>query len=222
MEAEFPESGGLAMPRRLLTAIFFVLCLSVCAPPAGSADGAPGLILSGSADSTVKLEVFSDFECPGCSYLFFNTIQPVLKNYKDRVSVIYYEFPLENMHPYARPAARYVSAAARLGDQKKLLTLFETLFADQDKWATDGNLEAAVSSALSPEDFKKVKSIMETEGDSIEREIDRDIQVGMDRKINATPTLFINHAGKQERVVMPPNVRDMYTLLSWRLNGLLK
>jgi protein-disulfide isomerase len=215
------KSGGSAMPRKLLTAIFLVLCLAAYAPPAGSADGASGLILSGSADSPVKLEVFSDFECPACSYFFFNAVQPVLKNYKDRVSVVYYEFPL-NMHPYARPASRYISATARLGDQKKLLMLFETLFAEQDKWALDGNLEASVSKALSPEDLQKVKSIMETEGESIERGIDRDVQLGADRKITGTPTIFLNYAGKQERVVMPPNIRDMYTLLSWRLNGLLK
>ena len=209
------------MPRRLFTAIFSVLCLvAVYAPPACAADGASGLILGGSAESPVKLEVFSDFECPGCRSLFFNTIQPVLKNYKDRVCVIYYEFPL-SMHQYARPAARYVSAAARLGDQKKLLLLFETLFDDQDKWSQDGSLEASVSRALSPEDLQKVKSIMETDGEGIEQDIDRDVQVGEDRKINATPTIFLTHAGKQERVVMPRNVRDMYTLLSWRLNGLL-
>jgi len=208
------------MPRGLLTVIFLALCLAASAPPAGSADGADGLILSGSAESPVKLEVFSDFECPACGYFFFNTMQPVLKNYKDKVCVVYYEFPL-SMHPYARPAARYVSAAARLGDQKKLLKLFETLVTDQSKWAKDGNLEAYVSRALSPEDLQKVKDIMEKEGVSIEQDIDRDIQVGTDRKINATPTMFLTHAGRQERVVMPPNVRDMYTLLSWRLNGLL-
>jgi len=209
------------MPRKLLTAFFFVMCLAAYAPLAGSADGAIGIILGGSAESPVKLEVFSDFECPGCRNLFFNTIQPVLKNYKDRVCVVYYEFPLA-MHPYARPASRYVSAAARLGDQKKLLVLFETLFADQDIWAQDGNLEASVAKALSPEDLKKVKNIMETEGESIEREIDREVKLGTDRNIPGTPTIFINHGGKQERVVMPPNVKDMYTLLTWRLNGLLK
>ena len=209
------------MPRKLLMAFFFVLCLAAYTPPAGSADGAYGIILGGSAESPVKLEVFSDFECPGCRNLFFNTIQPVLKNYKDRVCVVYYEFPL-SMHPHARPASRYVSAAARLGDRKKLLMLFETLFADQDIWARDGNLEASVSKALSPEDLKKIKSILETESESIEREIDGEVQIGTDRDIPGTPTIFLNYGGKQERVVMPANVKDMYTLLTWRLNGLLK
>ncbi|MDR0311198.1 MAG: DsbA family protein [Acidobacteriota bacterium] len=208
------------MPSRLLTAIFFVLCLAVCAPPVGAADGEAGMIISGSDKSPVKLEVFSDFECPGCRGFFLNTIQPILKNYKDRVCVVYYEFPLENMHPYARSVSRYVSAAARLGDQKKLLALFEALFSDQQKWVRDGNFEASVSRALSPEDFQKVKSFLETDPEGIERDIDRDIAVGMSRKINATPTIFLNHAGKQERVVLLANV-NMYTLLSWRLNGLL-
>jgi len=204
----------------MLTAIFLVLFLTAYAPTAVSADGAAGVIIGGSAESPVKLEVFSDFECPACRYFFFNVIQPILKNYNDRVCVIYYEFPL-NMHPYARPASRYVSAAARLGDQKKMLTLFETLFADQDEWARDGNLEASVSKALSPEDFQKVKSVMETESESIEQGIDGNIQLGVSRDIPGTPTIFLNHAGRQERVVIPSNVSNIYMLLSWRLNGLL-
>ena len=208
------------MPRMLMTAFLLVLCLAVYAPPAGSADGADGLILSGSDESPVKLEVFSDFECPFCSYLFFNAIQPVLKNYKDRVCVIYYEFPL-TMHRYSRQASRYVSAAARLGDQKKILTLFDTLFAEQDEWSKDGNLEGSISKALSLDDLKKVKEIMETERERIEQDIDRSVQLGLKREITGTPTLFLTHAGKQERVVMPSNIKDMYMLLSWRLNGLL-
>ena len=201
-------------------AIFFVLFLAAYTPTAGFAADDSGLILGGSAESPVKLEVFSDFECPGCRNFFLNTIQPILKNYKDRVCVVYYEFPLP-MHPHARPAARYVSAAARLGDQKKLLLLFETLFTDQEKWALDGNLEASVSKALSPEDLQKVKNIMETAGESVEKDIDRDVQIGKDRDIPGTPTIFLSYGGKREMVVMPPN-QNMYNLLSWRLNGLLK
>jgi protein-disulfide isomerase len=218
MKTEIQKPGGLIMPHRLLTAIFLVLCL---AASAGSADGAHGLILSGSADSPVKIEVFSDFQCPACAHHFHHTIQRVLQNYKDRVGVVYYEFPMER-HQYARLASRYVSAAARLEDQQKLLALFEALFADRDNWVKDGNLEASVARALSPEDFQKVKSVMETERDIIEEEINRSIREGINRDIPATPTIFISNAGKREIVVMPPNAKDMYTVLSWRLNGLLR
>ena len=209
------------MLRRLFAALFIVLCLAAYPQPAGSAGGADGLILGGSSESPVTLEIFSDFQCPACRYLFFNAIQPVLKNYKDRVCVIYYEFPLDNIHPYARPASRYVSAAARIADQKKILTLFEAIFSDQDEWAKDGNLEASVSKALSPEDLQKVKDIIETERESIEQDINKNVKLGESRDISGTPTLFLTYAGKQERVVFPPNVKDMYMLLSWRLNGLL-
>ena len=209
------------MTRKLLTAIFLLLCLAAYAPPVVSADGTAGLILGGSDKSPVKLEVFSDFECPACAHFFLNAITNVIEDFKGSVCVIYYEFPLP-MHKYGRPAALYATAAARLGDQQKLLTVFKTLFADQDKWAKDGRLEASVSKALSSEDLQKLKSIMETESVSIEREVDKDIKVGTDKGINQTPTILLTHAGKQERVTIPSNVRDMYMLLSGRLNGLLK
>jgi protein-disulfide isomerase len=209
------------MPCRLLTAFFLGLCLAAYAPSAEAADGSHGLILSGTADSPVKIEVFSDFQCPACRQLFQNTIQSDLKNYKDRVGIVYHEFPLDR-HQYSRAASRYVSAAARLGDQQKLLTVFEALFADRDDWVQNGNLEASVARVLSPEDFQKLKNIMETERESIEQEINRSIREGVNIDIPGTPTVFITHDGKREMVVMPPNVRDMYTLLSWRLNGLLR
>ena len=207
--------------RKPLTAILFFLCLAAFATTAYSAESGAGLILGGSDKSPVKLEVFSDFECPACGFFFLNAIPQILENFKDRVCVIYYEFPLPQ-HPYARPAARYVNAAARLGDREKLVAVFKTLFTDQDEWAKTGNLDASISKALSPEDLEKVKGIMETERIDIEQEIDSDIQIGEKRAVYVTPTIIITHGDKEERVSMPSNIRNIYSLLSGRLNGLLK
>ena len=206
------------MLRILFTVVFLVVCLTAYAP---AADGANGLFLSGSDELPVRVEVFSDFQCPACSFHFLNTIRQILNNYEGRVGVVYYEFPLER-HQYSRQASRYVSAAARVVDQQKLLALFEALFTGRDEWAKDGNLDASALRALSPEDLQKVKNIMETDREGIEREIDMSIREGEKRNIPATPTIFIYHDGKPEMITAPPNVRDMYTLLSWRLNGILR
>jgi len=209
------------MKRRLLAVIFLVFCHAAFVSPVGYAAGADGLFLSGSAELPVRIEVFSDFQCPACGYFFLNTVQQILKNYKDRVSLVYYEFPLEQ-HRYSRRASHYVTAVAGLGDQQKLSAVFEALFADRDKWAEDGNLDASVSRVMSPEDFEKVKSIMETDRARIEQEIEASIREGIKREISGTPAMFFYHAGTLEKVVLPRNVRDWYTLLSWRLNGLLR
>ena len=199
------------MSRKLQIAVFLVLCLSVCVPSINSAEGGNGLLLSGSDKSPVKIEVFSDFECPACRELFLQTIIPVIQEYKDKVGIIYHEFPL-NMHPYSRPASRHVLAAARLGDQK-VLPVMTSIYTDQAQWDYANNreasasrsldrLETAVSKALSHEDFLELKKMLQDAGtlSTINDDIEKELKLGQLREINSTPTMFISYSGKQQKI----------------------
>jgi protein-disulfide isomerase len=158
-----------------------------------------GQILGGSSNSTIKLEVFSDFECPACRALYLETIRKVLQEYssKDKVCVIYYEFPLK-AHKYSRTAARFVAAASRLG-QQKVLSIMEIIYIDQAQWSQDGNIEASISKVLTPAEFTKLKTIMQDT--SINAAIDKEVQLGELKKVESTPTMFITQPGKQQKVV---------------------
>ncbi len=163
-----------------------------------SSEDAPGRILGGSIDSPVRIDVFSDFQCSACRAFFLDTVRELLKEYssKDKVCVVYHEFPL-SYHQYAREAARYCEAAWRMGVQK-LLPVMESIYVDQASWAQDGTLEDSVAKALPPEDFLKLKEIMKDP--SINEAIEKEIQLGVKEKISATPTLIISYPGKQQRV----------------------
>jgi len=186
------------MFRRLISISLVVVCLTLWPVPTKSADEPSGQILGGSLNSPIKIEVFSDFQCPACRDLYLGTIKRVLQEYssKDKVCVIYHEFPL-SMHQYAKDAARYSEAAGRLG-QQKLLPVFDSLFTDQLEWSKDGSLEATVSKSLPNEDFQKLKNIMQEA--TINAEIEREIQHGIKKEIQSTPTLVISYLGKQQRV----------------------
>jgi protein-disulfide isomerase len=167
--------------------------------------------LGGQPDAPIKLEVFSDLQCPACRSLYLDTVKPVLKDYasKDKVCVVYREFPLQ-MHQHARAAARYSQAAQRLG-REKWLAVLEALFTNQAQWSKDGMLEATVAKALSPEDFQKLKKHLEDP--EINKAIDHDVELGMERKIQSTPTLFVSAIGKEERVEGPipyPILKDYF------------
>ncbi len=185
---------------RKLPAISLVLaCFALWSLPARPADDAPpGQLLGGSLNSPVRIEVFSDFQCPACRDLYLNTIRKVLQDYssKDKVCVIYHEFPLP-MHQYAREAARYSEAAGQLG-QQKLLPVFDSLFNDQAQWAKDGSLELSVSKAVAGEDFQKIKKL--TQDASITTNLEKEILLGTKRDIQSTPTMFISYPGKQQKV----------------------
>ena len=211
--------------------LLLMLCLAACQKEARQADGGQkearqavketqitGHVLSGSDDSPIRIEVFSDLQCPGCRELFLRVLKPVMEEYQDKVSVVYYEFPL-NAHKYARPAARYVSAASKL-ERQKLLSVYTAIFNDQAIWETDGRVEESVFKALSNEDFLKVRQIL-MDADSlakINETIEKDLQLGMSKGVNSTPTMFISYGGKEEKVEGAPT----YKVMKQFLNSIVK
>ena len=103
----------------------------------------PGeFLIGGEPGAPIKIEVFSDYQCPACRTFYLDTIKPILANYaraqagpngqpiKPRVCVVYRDFPLD-MHQFARPAARLSLAAQRLG-RERWLRVSEALYTYQD------------------------------------------------------------------------------------------
>ncbi len=158
--------------------------------------------LGGKLDAPVRIEVFSDFQCPACRTFYISTIRQVLKDYcqADKVCVIYHEFPLA-MHPYAREAARYSVAAQRLG-RAQWLAVVDALYENQEKWSLDGKLDAAIMGAVSPQDFNKIKKMLQEP--SIEDAIVRDIALGQQRQVKSTPTWFAASPATREQRVEGP------------------
>lgn len=186
------------MLRGLISTSLVVVCLALWSVPLRSEDEPSGQMLGGSLNSPVKIEVFSDFQCPACRDLYLGTIKRVLQDYsfKDKVCVIYHEFPL-SIHQYAKDAARYAEAAGHLG-QQRLIPVYDSLFTDQPQWSKDGSLEATVSKSMPSEDFQKLKKIMQEA--TINTEIEKEIQHGIKKEIQSTPTLMISYPGKQQKV----------------------
>jgi len=211
-------------PVTFFIALLLALCLTGCqkeAPYDGQTDGAfrlTGHVLSGSAASQVRIEVFSDLQCPACGELFLRILQPLMREYQDRVNVIYHEFPLSG-HQFSRPAARFVAAAAKLG-QQKVLPVYDAIYSDQAYWIRDGNLEASVARALSGDDFLRVRQILR-DADSlaeINENIERDLLLGMRKGVNVTPTMFISYGSREQKVEGVPT----YQVIKQFLDPLVK
>jgi protein-disulfide isomerase len=173
-------------------------------PLTGLAAGSQGgHILGGPTNAPIRIEVFSDFECPGCRALYLDTIRKVIQEYstKGKVCVVYHEFPLR-MHKYSREAAKYAGAAAKIGPST-LMKVMDALFMYKDYWESDGKIEQEIlkSKALSPEEFTKVKEIMKTSAASIDTEIEKDILLGQQMGVTETPTFFTYYKGKQKKMV---------------------
>ena len=155
--------------------------------------------LMGKPDSPVKIDIFSDFECPACRTFFLETVSPLLAQYSagNKVAVIFHDFPL-SIHASSRSAARYSLASKCLG-REQYVNIIRYLYTCQREWAFDGNIERIVARILSLDEMEKVKDRLKDP--AIEKTIDREVALGNKREVQSTPTFFVTMGGKEQRVV---------------------
>lgn len=178
------------------------------------------LWLGGQPNAPLKIEVFSDYQCPHCRAFYLDTIKPLIASFtrENRISnlyIVYHDLPLD-MHQYARKAASYALAAERLGHDS-WLRVSDALYQEQPQWAQDGNIEAVIARVLDPSELALVNKLVADP--AIEQTIRTEIMFAESRQIRATPTFFIISAtGRQERVsgTVP------YELLKGHLEQFLK
>lgn len=143
----------------------------------------------GPADAPVTIVEFADFECPYCARAF--SVLETLANttYKDKLRVIFKNYPL-NVHPWAVKAAE-AAECARLQNPTAFWEFARYFYSNQgsisikniqdqvDKEATSLKLDAPSLKVCmsSPQAADRIKQDR-ADGDSI--------------KVSSTPTFFIN------------------------------
>jgi predicted DsbA family dithiol-disulfide isomerase/Skp family chaperone for outer membrane proteins len=137
----------------------------------------------GPANAPVTIVEFSDFECPFCNGII-PTLKAIEENYKDKIRVVYRQFPLNNIHPRAQKAAE---ASLCANEQGKFWEFHDALFADQQRLTVD--------------DLKAKAAVLSMNGAAFAACLDsgkhaaavRDsIVEGSKAGVDGTPALFIN------------------------------
>ena len=152
---------------------------------------------AGPVTAAVRIDLFSDFECPACKSLHEQTIKRVKEEFalKGKIRLVHHDFPLPQ-HKHARRAAILAAAADRLG---KFDEVADALFRQQESWSKSGNVDAVVDAVLTPDEQKKLREI--AKDPAILASIERDIQLGQRMKVGSTPTMIVTHEGKPNPVV---------------------
>lgn len=164
----------------------------------------------------IRIDEFSDFECPACRALYMQTLRPLVDDYvsSGKVYLVHHDFPLP-MHPYSRQAAYYANAAAVLG---RFEPVEQALFVNQPGWEAKGNITEYLARALSPKDLKRVEELAGTK--AIASAIDADVALGRQLNVRETPTMFVTSHG--QRVPSPIVGAVSYPILRTYLNALLR
>jgi protein-disulfide isomerase len=143
----------------------------------------------GDPKAQVTLVEYSDFECPVCRNLH-DALRGLLPNYAGKVRVVFKDFPLEQLHPWARTAA-LAGRCAYQQDPKAFWKMYDLIYDNQDiisaSNAWDKMLDYAGRSGLNVETFKSCMSSPQASA-----EVDGSIANGKELDVRSTPTLFVN------------------------------
>ncbi len=170
----------------------------------------------GNQTAPVTLEIFSSFDCPHCSVMHQTVLPPLMHDFviPGKVCVVSREFPLSGPgHPWAREAANYATAAARIG---KYDVVADALFKNQMAWVMNGRVWDTVASVLTPSEQAKVQALAKDPG--VQAEVQRDVDAGTAAGITSTPSTIVVTRGKRS---VPIAGAQNYELFKQYLNGLL-
>lgn len=140
----------------------------------------------GSRDASVFIIEYSDFECPFCAS-FHPTAQQALEEYGDDVAWVYRHFPLDTLHPRARPAAEASECVAELGGNDALWLFADYIFENQETALSDSGLaEAASQAGVSTAAFSEC-----FESGQFAQVVEDEYQEGLTAGVTGTPGNFI-------------------------------
>ncbi|HMK65846.1 MAG TPA: thioredoxin domain-containing protein [Thermodesulfobacteriota bacterium] len=202
--------------RGLTIAFMAALTLSPFLPAQTVPSPVEGFCLSGNPGAPVRLEIYSDYQCPSCREFYLATIVPLLRDYsrQNKICFLYHDFPLK-IHKYAIGASR-ISVAARKMGREQWLRVSEALYADQAKWSIDGKPEMAAARVLSSEEMTRLKKILEDP--SVDTLLNKEIEEAQKRQVNSTPTFFLWVEGREQKIVGGVS----YAVLKNHLDRILK
>ncbi len=144
----------------------------------------------GTPGAPVVIVLFSDFECPYCAQEASVIRGDLRTKYFDKVRVYFKDFPLDVIHPWARPAA--IAGRCVFREQPAgFWDYFDWVYAQQQKLNAD-NLKGQVLDFATRKgwDTKKLAACIDTR--ATEPEVNANVADARRLQLNATPTLFIN------------------------------
>lgn len=137
----------------------------------------------GPADAPVTIVEFSDYQCPFCSRAE-PTVAALLERYPTQVRFVYRHFPLDSIHPQARPAA---IASVCADEQGKFWEYHAKIFASQRDLASETLARFADELALDRAKFDACVA-----APAAAAKVEADAEAGVAAGATGTPAFFVN------------------------------
>ena len=140
-------------------------------------------LVRGKVDAPVTIMTFSDYQCPYC-IRSEPTLAQVLERYPDDVRLVHRHFPLDSIHPQARPASE---AAMCADEQGKFWEFHDAIF------ARGGRLEAGSYAEIGRELGLDLEALGTCMGERRYQDfVQADLEAGEAAGVTGTPAFFVN------------------------------
>ena len=143
----------------------------------------------GDPKAQVTLVEYSDFECPVCRNLH-DALRGLLPNYAGKVRVVFKDYPIEQLHPWARTAA-IAGRCAYQQDPKAFWKMYDLIYDNQEiisaanAWTK--MTDYAAQSGLDGDAFKTCMASPEAGA-----AVNASRENGQQLDVSSTPTIFVN------------------------------
>lgn len=139
--------------------------------------------IEGNEDAQVTLVEYGDYQCPYCGDAH-PVIKRLQKSLGNKLRLVFRNFPLTQVHPYALLAAQAAEAAALQG---KFWEMHDLIFENQEHLEPEVLPVWAHKIGLDVDQFAKAVSEAR-----VTKRIEEDYASGLESGVDGTPGFFIN------------------------------
>lgn len=137
----------------------------------------------GNSEADLVIVEYGDYQCPYCGAAY-PVLKELMKEFGNQIKFVFRNFPLSEMHQYARPAAL---AAEATNLQGKFWEMHDAIYENQQYLNENFLLELAEKLDLNIAQFKK-----DIEKQELAEKVDSDFESGVMSGVNGTPSFFVN------------------------------
>ena len=193
---EFFLPGGLWSAPMVTLLVFLAMVIPVKLLAPAPADMSGELITyEGNPDSAVRIEIFSDYQCPYCKKME-SEIEKIRKNNPD-VLIVYRDYIIGS-HKLSPVAVSYATAVALTKGREEYLKVRSEIFENQEK------LYEYLEKHLDEIEFTdKLKR-------EIKAKVDEDMKIAASYEIYQTPSMVIYHGSDVAQIIKGPKPYEKF------------
>ena len=137
----------------------------------------------GGDSASITIVEFGDYQCPHCGAAY-PVIKEIQEAFGDQIKFIFRNFPLAEIHPFAKIAAQATEAA---NVQGKYWKMHDAIFERQSHLSTNFITKLAEELGLDVEQF-----LTDLNSEEVITKVEDDFESGIRSGVNGTPSFFVN------------------------------